>query len=283
MGKVRLDFKDSVECPDSLPDYQSYLLEYFPGSFGDFVSGLISYSIEEFYDTQWSLQMRQRYWNRYDKILSPDAEKPDLILKYEYLLSLKGDGWEHVEKYNDYMLSNFCHHKNRAVFHNKEATKILFNCHPRTSKSGSSIKDFRSQHNDFETTKTFLIHPGKTFEHLLLNSLNFYCTSPAFVWDKENDNYNNFISVWKFMVNSRKIVDDFNFENIIDIRNVADISPDIIKPFGKVRANKFKEMVDAFKEIKFYKLEKRVEEIRAKLIESKEYSLVKGIWSRGNE
>ena len=32
------------------------------------------------------------------------------------------------------------------------------------------------------------------------------------------------------MCDVRKIVDDFNFENTINIRNVSDITPDIIKP-----------------------------------------------------
>ena len=79
MGNVRVNFKDNVECPPVLPEYQTYLLEYFPGSFGDFLAGLISYSIEEYYDCHSSENMNKRYWNRYDNITGPGTEKPDLV------------------------------------------------------------------------------------------------------------------------------------------------------------------------------------------------------------
>ena len=277
MGNVRVNFKDNVQCPEVLPEYQTYLLEYFPGSFGDFLSGLISYSIDEYYDCHSFENMDKRYWNRYDTITGEGSEKPDLVLKYGYILSLKGDGWAHVPKYNDYILSHFCHHKHRGVFYDKTSTKLLFNCHPMITGTKLETKHFRSQYHDFKITKTFLVHPGKSFDALWLNTLNFYCTSPGYVWDQENGNYANLISTWSYMCGVRKMLDDFEFD-MIDIGKISEISPDIIKPFGKVRATKFKEMKDAFIEIKFNKLEKRAGEITDNLINNRMYSKIIKIW-----
>ena len=279
MGNVRVNFKDNVECPPVLPEYQTYLLEYFPGSFGDFLAGLISYSIEEYYDCHSSENMNKRYWNRYDNITGPGTEKPDLVLKYGYILSLKGEGWEHVPKYNDFILSHFCHHKHRGVFYDKNSTKLLFNCHPMISDTKLEIKHFRSQYHDFKITKTFLVHPGKSFDILWLHTLNFYCTSPGYVWDKQNGDYSNLISTWKYMCDVRKLVEDYKF-NTINIGNISEITPDIIKPFGRVQTTKFKEMKDAFINIKFNKLEERAKEIKQTLIDNKTYSHVLSIWKQ---
>lgn len=277
MAKVRVDYENHAGCLPVLPEYQTYLLEYLPGSFGDFLSGLISHSIEEYYDSHENIA--ERYWHRYDTIVSPDVQKPDLVLKYGYTLSLKGEGWEHVPKYNDFILSHFCHNNHGEVFHNKDATKILFNCHPKASSSELGTKDFRSQHNDFKITKTFLVHPGKSFDILWLNTLNVYCTSPAYVWDKDNNNYNNLISRWKYMCEVRKLIDDLGFETI-DMGKISEITSDIIKPFGQVNEEKFQEMKDTFIEIKFNKLEKQAEEIKQALVENKTYSHVVSIWKQ---
>ena len=81
------------------------------------------------------------------------------------------------------------------------------------------------------------------------------------------------------MCDVRKIVEDFKF-NTINIGNISEITPDIIKPFGRVQATKFREMKDAFMDIKFNKLEERAEEIKQTLIDNKTYSHVLSIWKQ---
>ena len=51
-----------MTCNLSDIGYETHLLEYYPGTYGDFVSGLITYSIEEFVDTYELDNKRDRYW-----------------------------------------------------------------------------------------------------------------------------------------------------------------------------------------------------------------------------
>lgn len=207
---------------------QTYLLEYLPGTYGDFISGLISYSIEEFYDHVGDngLDWNDRYWHEQDAKLA----------RNRYPLSLRGGGYEHVENFTEFLLSHHCYTDLPSAL-KTDKTKMLFNTHPRIYDGA-----FRTIENKFEKTKCKFIIPDMSFDGACSIATNDYLSGFDHIIDKENNSirelFQRFISKLQRL---DEAIENIPETQLLRITKPEDITPDIISSYGTVNAEKFDE------------------------------------------
>jgi len=205
---------------------ETYLLEYFAGTYGDYISGLISYSVKGFYD-DYELKDQWRYW-------SVDYA---LVKRNRYSLSLRGGGYEFVEKYNELMLSRMIEDF-RPHFDEMKPTKVLFNTHPRLvhNSQPDSKEHYRTLVNDFTKTKTIFLAVPLEFESIFKVACNEYYTSKMHT----ENNMEEFLQLFKLHADKQalaiKIIPD---EKRFMLHDVDDISPKDIVQFGDVNRERF--------------------------------------------
>ena len=150
-------------------EQETHLLEYYAGTYGDYVAGIISYSIEDFYDNYSHMSDSDRYW---------EVDNA-LVRRNRYALGLRGNGYEHVESYTDFMLSHKIWLEFQPHYNKMQPKKVLFNTHPRlilgTEYSNPNI--YRTITNSFKSTKTKFISIPLDFDAIFKVACNEYYTS----------------------------------------------------------------------------------------------------------
>lgn len=219
--------------------YETHLLEYYPGTYGDFVSGLITYSIEEFVDTYELDNKRDRYWT-----YAGEAS----LLRNRYELSLRGNGYEFVETFSEHLLAhNLWIMYPKLVWHPQPNTKILFNCHPSIID-----KKFRTTTNSFTNTKTKFLLLEDNFDIMLKSTINEYYSS---IDDKSDLNKDVFFERFRDrLIVLRNAKNNISDDNILYVRDIDDISPEHISSYGNVNEELFYEYKNEYVSKKLNKL-----------------------------
>ena len=155
-------------------EQETFLLEYLPGTYGDYVSGIVSYSVDGFLDPcePHLSDGEEKYWNANNAI----------VARNKFPLSLRGGGHEHVLDYSEFMLAHhtFLHFNSFLHIPSPEKYKLLFNTH-------TYIVDplrLRTMHNAFTDTKTNCLTIKDDFDIVFTSTCNEYFTSHK---DKEFD------------------------------------------------------------------------------------------------
>lgn len=218
--------------------YETYLLEYHPGTYGDFVSGLISYSIENFVDT-YDFTMNDRYWTQDVGV--------DLI-RNRYELSLRGNGYEFVENFSEHLLAHKIWILESSLLHERKyGNKILFNCHPCLVDDS-----YRTIKNNFTTTSTKFLLLEDNFDIMLKSTLNEYYTN-----SESKEGINNDIILSRFenrLISLRNAKRSIPKSKVLYIKDIDYITPDDISVYGNVNEKKFNEYFNEYKELKLNNL-----------------------------
>tara|TARA_B100001057_G_scaffold456251_1_gene503481 strand:- start:344 stop:1138 length:795 start_codon:yes stop_codon:yes gene_type:complete len=204
---------------------KTYLLEYFAGTYGDYISGLISYSVKGFYD-DYDLKDQWRYW-------SVDYA---LVKRNRYSLSLRGGGYEYVEKYNEFMLSRMIE-EFRPHFDEKNPIKVLFNTHPKLiHDSKDSEENYRTLVNDFTKTETIFLSVPLEFETIFKVACNEYYTSKMHT---KND-MEEFVELFKLHADKQAFAQKIIPANkCFMLHDVDKIEPKDLVQFGDVDRERF--------------------------------------------
>lgn len=240
-----------MAIPRKLPQ-KTYMLEYLPGTYGDFICGLISYSIDEFYDhhDEVGLDWKERYW----KVEAAELQRN------RYVMSLRGSGYEHVEYYTDFMLSHHVFLRFPNVY-KSEKTKIMFNTH-------HSVVDFsfRTTKNKLTDTDCKFIVPKMSFYNIFQCVANEYFSSFAPTIDKENGNW---VELFERFIHKLTLLDrieeEIPSEKKFRIDNIRDISPEDIEYYGKVDVKKFEEYKQDYCNRKLDMLEWKTKRLHEKI------------------
>ncbi|MDA9374079.1 hypothetical protein N9R43_01720 [bacterium] len=221
---------EQLEC-------KTHLLEYMPGTYGDFVSGIISYSVDGFIDPcDPTLSDNERYWNAPTGIVS----------RNKYPLSLRGSGHEHVEWYTEFMLAHhvFLHYNPILNMNDQDQHQLLFNTHTYIVDSTK----FRTTNNKFTRTQTKCLTIKDDFDIILKSVCNEYFTSHP----NYNDiNWDNFRTMFINRVTKVREIDKLiPKDQIVEIEHIEDFSQDLISCYGKVDTNRFDVYLDEYKQLK---------------------------------
>lgn len=227
--------------PDQL-NQETHLLEYEPGTYGDFVSGIISYAVEGFIDPCNSEYTNdERYWNANDAV----------VARNRYPLSLRGGGYEHVEHYTEFMIAHhiFIHYNGFLHIDELQNRKLLFNTH-------SYIRDllkFRTTHNKFTKTKTKCLTIDDDFDIIFRSVCNEYFTSHPNYNDIEWEDFKTMFC--NRVTKIRQIEQHVPKELTLDIHDIDGVTPDSISSYGDVDVDRFDEYFSEYRKFKLDKLD----------------------------
>lgn len=234
--------------PDEL-DYNTHMLEYMPGTYGDFVCSIISYSIEDFFDPCDPFYTdEEEYWKISDKTV---------MLRKKYPLSCRGGGYEHIEKYTELMLGHKIFLDYPALLTNdvKVADNIMFNTHMKLENTGSFNSEYcRTLTNSFYKTKIKCLTIDTSFDSILMSACNEHYTSSEEAIKKPN--WKRLYGKFSHRLGAIKwIEENVPEEKIFPLGNIVDFNPEVISCYGKVDEEKFNHHLDAYKEQKVYFLQ----------------------------
>lgn len=209
-----------------------------PGTYGDFVSGIISYSVEGFIDPCDPLYSdNDKYWNANSAIVS----------RNKYPLSLRGGGYEHVIDYTEFMLAHhiFLHYNDLLHDRFQKQQKLMFNTHTYIINNATK---FRTINNNFTKTKTKCLTIKDDFDIIFKSVCNEYFTSHT----SHNDmNWNDFETMFINRVTTLREIKKFiPSKQIIEIEDIQQFSPELISCYGNVDVNLFDEYFKEYKELK---------------------------------
>lgn len=246
--------------PDEL-DYNTYMLEYIPGTYGDFVCSIISYSVEDYFDPLNPLYTEEdEYWK---------ISGGTVMLRKQYPLSCRGGGYEHIEKYSEFMLAHKIFLDYPALLTNptKVSENLLFNTHMRLDNNGIVSKELsRTLTNTFTKTQIKCLTIDTSFDSILMSACNEHYTSTEEEILEPNWKriYGKFAHRLYTLDWIRKNVPE---DKIFDIGNILNLNPDTISSYGKVNEEKFEKYLEEYKEQKLhflhFLLRKRRKEIFA--------------------
>ena len=214
-------------------EQETHLLEYYAGTYGDYVAGIISYSIEDFYDNYKFEPDGHRYW---------EADSA-LVRRNRYALSLRGGGYEHVEKYSDFMLSEKIWGDFQPHYDEMKPKKVLFNTHPRLVLGTDYTKAeiYRTITNRFEHTKTKFLTVPLEFDAIFKVSCNEYYTSRIHTIDTD-DSLKSFFGIFCSNVDKQKgALKCIPKEKQLVINDIDKLSAKDIISYGDVNREKFEE------------------------------------------
>lgn len=219
-------------------EQETFLLEYLPGTYGDYVSGIVSYSVDGFLDPCEAhlSDGEEKYWNANNAI----------VARNKFPLSLRGGGHEHVLDYSEFMLAHhtFLHFNSFLHIPSPEKYKLLFNTH-------TYIVDplrLRTMHNAFTDTKTNCLTIKDDFDIVFTSTCNEYFTSHK---DKNEINWDDFRTMFIQRVKMiRHISKTVPKDQIIQIDNIQEFNPDLISCYGNVDQQKFEEYAKEYNDLK---------------------------------
>ena len=214
-------------------EQETHLLEYYAGTYGDYVAGIISYSIEDFYDNYSHMSDSDRYW---------EVDNA-LVRRNRYALGLRGNGYEHVESYTDFMLSHKIWLEFQPHYDKMQPKKVLFNTHPRlilgTKYDNPEI--YRTITNSFKSTKTKFISIPLDFDAIFKVACNEYYTSRIHKLDTDTD-LKAFFGIFNSQVDKQKgALKCIPKEQLFVIEDIDKLSAKDLVCYGDVDREKFEE------------------------------------------
>ena len=150
-------------------NFKTQLLEYQPGTYGDFVCAIISYSVDGFFDPNDPVyNPNETYWKVTDDTV---------MLRNKYPLSLRGNGYEHVENYTEFLLAHRIYNDYPDIMAEHDLT-LLFNTHMKlTLNDEIYCTDSRTMYNKFYKTNTMALTTDDNFDIIFMCACNEYYTS----------------------------------------------------------------------------------------------------------
>ena len=214
-------------------EQETHLLEYYAGTYGDYVAGIISYAIEDFYDNYSHMPDSDRYWE----------VDNSLVRRNRYALGLRGNGYEHVENYTDFMLAHKIWLEFQPHFSKSSPNKILFNTHPRlvlgTKYDNPEI--YRTITNNLKNTKTKFISIPLDFDAIFKVACNEYYTSRMHKLDTDTD-LTAFFGIFNSQVDKQKgALKCIPKEQLFVIEDIDKLSAKDLVSYGDVNREKFEE------------------------------------------
>jgi|GEM_PF-1937192 hypothetical protein len=209
---------------------QTHLLEYFAGTYGDYLSGIISYSVKGYYDNYATMDEHDRYWET-DKAI---------VRRNRYALGLRGNGYEHVENYTDYMLSHKIWLDFQPHFDSLSPTKVLFNTHPRLILDSpyDNPEIYRTITNKFNSTHTKFLSISLDFNSMFKVACNEYYTSR--MHEEDDDALRAFYGVFKAQVDKQKgALICIPKDKLFVVNDIDNLSPKDISIYGDVDRERF--------------------------------------------
>lgn len=255
-----------MKIPEVL-DFETHMLEYFPGTYGDSISGIVSYAVDGFYDPDSD-----------DYAFDDDKSRPGdywnangaIVKRNRYLLSCRGNGYEHVEKYNEAMLG----HKifldfpillsDDPLFKNRP-TKLMFNTHMKYEpKPVLFPEQCRTLHNDFTQTDVKHLTMGMEYDTLFLSACNEYYTSQSH--EVSDTNWKVLYQMFRNRIrNMLWVENNVPKEKTVNIGDIVKLSPESVECYGNVNEEKFDAYCSQYREEKLVLLQhlmrKRLAEI----------------------
>ena len=231
-----------MHIPSEL-DFETHLLEYFPGTYGDTISGVIAHSIDDFFDPN-----SGGYIKYYENNIRPgDYWNQDgaIVKKNRYLFSCRGNGYEHIETYSEVVLSHKVFLEMPILLGDElkqqgnHPKKLLFNTHMRFEPSTKlTAQHSRVLTNNFTRTKARHLTLGYNFDSMLLSACNEYYTVQT---HKVNEtNWDELFHIFKTRIrNFCWVHTHIPKEKCIHVEDITNLTPDDISLYGDVDEEKF--------------------------------------------
>ena len=225
--------------PDEL-DYNTYMLEYMPGTYGDFVCSVVSYSIDDFFDPCDPMYTEEEeYWKISDSTV---------MMRKKYPLSCRGSGYEHIERYTELMLGHKVFLDYPALLTNdkKVANNIMFNTHMKLENTGMFNKEHcRTLTNSFYKTKIKCLTIDTSFDSILMSACNEHYTSTEEEILKPN--WKRLFGKFSYRLRAMKwIEENVPVEDTLQIGNILNFNPEIVSCYGKVDEEKFNKHLEEY-------------------------------------
>lgn len=231
--------------PDEL-DYNTYMIEYFPGTYGDFICAIISYSIDDFFDP---FDPRYTDEDKYWKITDDTV-----LLRNKYPLSCRGGGYEHIEKYTELMLAHKVFLDYHALLTNdfKVANNIMFNTHTKLPTTVEfSKEDFRTLTNAFFKTSIKCLTIDTSFDSILMSACNEHYTSTE--EEFSNPNWERIFNKFMYRLKAMNwIKSNIHTDKTLDIKDIRELNVDVLSEYGDINEEKFDAYLEEYKEQKLY-------------------------------
>jgi hypothetical protein len=244
--------------PDQL-EQETHLLEYYAGTYGDYVCGIISYSIDGYYDDYVYLEDEGRYWK----------VEHSLVKRNRYSLSLRGNGYEHVENYTDFMLAHKIWTDFQPHYDTMKPKKVLFNTHPRIGFADDNPIIYRTITNKFKNVKTKIISMPLEFNTIFKVACNEYYTSRIHKLDTPED-LKAFYGIFKLHVDKQKgILKCIPEKQRFIISDIDKLSPKDIVSYGDVDREKFESYQKLYNDKKMDVLNWHTKRLYEKIKESR--------------
>lgn len=227
----------------------THMLEYNPGVYGDFICDIVSNSVDGFFSPRY--KENERYW----------YSNNSSILRNQYPLSCRGGGYEHVERYTEFMLAHkmfldFPELVDDAILSGYE--NMIFNTHPKLPKSNQfnsiSANLCRTLNNDFTKTNIKFLTIEDSFDSIFLSTCNEYFTSNGS--QRKVDIKQLFIMFVSRIKVSRWTNRCLTDEQKLYIGDINKFDSDCIRCYGNVNQAKFDAHLKEFQEKKLTILQK---------------------------
>lgn len=219
-----------MNIPSEL-DCETHMIEYLPGTYGDFVCAIISYSVDDFFDPcnpNWTEE--SKYWR---------VRENTPLLRNKYPLSCRGSGYEHVENYTELMISHkmvLDYPDFFKVKHNYK--KVMFNTHPRMMSNYNT--NSRTVHNKFTKTNVKVLTIDTDFDNILMASCNEYYTSTTN--DINDTDFNHILNKFRHTIKTQLwFKNNIHKEKILHIGDIMKFTSDKISCYGNVNEDRFDE------------------------------------------
>ena len=239
-------------------DCETHMIEYLPGTYGDFVCAIISYSVDDFFDPcdpNWTEE--NRYWR---------VRENTPVSRNKYPLSCRGSGYEHVEKYTELMISHKMFLDYPDFFKkNHNYKKVMFNTHPRMLNDLGTHS--RTVHNAFTNTQIKVLTIDTDFDSILMASCNEYYTSTT---DSIVDtDFNHILHKFKHTLqNQLWFKNNIPEEHILDIGDIMKLTSDKISCYGNVNQDRFNEYFKEYYSAKLKLLYRLTKQCKRDILET---------------
>lgn len=231
----------------------THLLEYNPGVYGDFVCGIVAYSVDGFFDPcNRDYTDNEKYW----------YSNNSSILRNQYPMSCRGNGYEHVERYTEFMLAHKMFLDYPALLDDGTISRfesMIFNTHsglPYNNESHNiSTELCRTITNGFTKTRTKFLTIDTSFDSIFMSACNEYYTSNGN--EREAVNFKNLFSKFTNRIKtSRWVEKHLTNEQKLYIGDINNFNSDCISYYGNVNQGKFDEYLKEYEEQKLKILRK---------------------------
>lgn len=217
---------------------RKHLVEYQPGTYGDFISNVVAYSVDGF------------YYNC-DETFFHDAVYQATVPKINYEVSFRGGGYEFLPKLTDFIVDKCVGRMGIDT-----SDDMLFNMHPRWNEEPMSIADtFRTlTHTMTNCTAKFLTLDCE-FDTILLAASNlFFVDNP----DYSNSLKKNPLEIRRKFDYIARIQSWANThlanDQKLNIGCITALEPEMLSVYGNVDTDKFNELYNLYNERKMEQL-----------------------------